>query len=233
MNNDCLAIKDLSLSGHTVRALNRAGICTVGQLKELSDMELLSLNGIGWRSLREIIRCVPDKIRERENEWENPKLTPEKMLHMSDISDVSIDEMCLSIRTYNILNRAGIRTVKQIRGYTDNELLHLRNFGAKCLEEINGFVPDRIKERSVEEKSSVTAEDIINMLESGMKMISVCIRYNKGIHGIEQILCDYCNDFPEGIDRLINVYEKQFEMTDSFYGLLKQEKRNLQQQTSQ
>ncbi len=47
-----------------------------------------------------------------------------------------IEDLGLSVRAYNSLKRAGIRTVEQVSKLTDDELCHIRNLGRKCIEEI-------------------------------------------------------------------------------------------------
>ena len=47
-----------------------------------------------------------------------------------------IEELDLSVRSFNCLKRAGINTVDQLCGYSGNELLCIRNFGTRNIEEI-------------------------------------------------------------------------------------------------
>jgi len=51
-------------------------------------------------------------------------------------SYTGIDEIGLSIRTYNCLKRAGIDTLGELRNMTDEELKRVRNMGLKSFEEI-------------------------------------------------------------------------------------------------
>lgn len=50
--------------------------------------------------------------------------------------DLNIDEMELSVRSYNCLKRAAINTVQELCAYTPEELQKVRNLGKKSLEEI-------------------------------------------------------------------------------------------------
>jgi len=50
--------------------------------------------------------------------------------------NLPIDELDLSMRTYNCLRRSGITTVGQVLERTEEELLSLRNFGRKSYEEL-------------------------------------------------------------------------------------------------
>ena len=49
---------------------------------------------------------------------------------------IPIDEMGLSVRSYNCLIRAGIDTVEKLQEMRDDELLAIRNLSSKCLAEI-------------------------------------------------------------------------------------------------
>ncbi len=53
-----------------------------------------------------------------------------------DDTDRSIEVLSLSMRTTNALKRANITTIAQVLSLTDNDLLHLRNFGQKSLVEL-------------------------------------------------------------------------------------------------
>ena len=48
----------------------------------------------------------------------------------------SIDELELSVRSYNCLKRAGINTVEDLRAKTMDDLMKVRNMGRKSLDEI-------------------------------------------------------------------------------------------------
>jgi len=49
---------------------------------------------------------------------------------------VSIEDLDLSVRSYNCLRRAGINSLEDIIEKTEEEMLHIRNLGRKNLEEI-------------------------------------------------------------------------------------------------
>ena len=50
--------------------------------------------------------------------------------------DVTIDELELSVRSYNCLKRAGINTVKDLTSKTEDEMIKVRNLGRKSLDEV-------------------------------------------------------------------------------------------------
>lgn len=49
---------------------------------------------------------------------------------------MSIDELELSVRSYNCLKRAGINTVEELINKTPDEMMKVRNLGKKSLEEV-------------------------------------------------------------------------------------------------
>lgn len=50
--------------------------------------------------------------------------------------DVTIDEMELSVRSFNCLKRAGINTVHDLTSKTEDEMMKVRNLGRKSLDEV-------------------------------------------------------------------------------------------------
>lgn len=48
-----------------------------------------------------------------------------------------IEDLDPSVPTYNCLKRAGIRTVGELCKYTENDLLNIRNFGTRNVEEVH------------------------------------------------------------------------------------------------
>jgi DNA-directed RNA polymerase subunit alpha len=52
------------------------------------------------------------------------------------ILDMTIEELDLSVRSYNCLKRAGINTVEELIQRTEEEMMKVRNLGKKSLEEV-------------------------------------------------------------------------------------------------
>lgn len=50
--------------------------------------------------------------------------------------DKQIEGLDLSVRSYNCLKRAGIHSVRQLVEFSENDLLNIRNFGVKSIEEV-------------------------------------------------------------------------------------------------
>ena len=49
---------------------------------------------------------------------------------------MNIDELELSVRSYNCLKRAGINTVEELCNKTADDMMKVRNLGKKSLEEV-------------------------------------------------------------------------------------------------
>ena len=52
------------------------------------------------------------------------------------VLEMSIDELELSVRSYNCLKRAGINTVEELANKTSEDMMKVRNLGRKSLEEV-------------------------------------------------------------------------------------------------
>ena len=71
---------------------------------------------------------------------ENAK-TAEVMVEKEDdekgkVLEMSIDELELSVRSFNCLKRAGINTVQELANKTPDDMMKVRNLGRKSLEEV-------------------------------------------------------------------------------------------------
>lgn len=53
------------------------------------------------------------------------------------ILEMTIEELDLSVRSYNCLKRAGINTVEELIRKTEEDMMKVRNLGRKSLEEVN------------------------------------------------------------------------------------------------
>ena len=52
------------------------------------------------------------------------------------VLEMTIDELELSVRSYNCLKRAGINTVEELCSKTSDDMMKVRNLGRKSLEEV-------------------------------------------------------------------------------------------------
>jgi DNA-directed RNA polymerase subunit alpha len=88
---------------------------------------------LGARILNEHLNLfvdLSDNARSAEIMIEKDEGRKEKVL------ELSIEELDLSVRSYNCLKRAGINTVEDLAGKTEEDMMKVRNLGRKSLEEV-------------------------------------------------------------------------------------------------
>jgi DNA-directed RNA polymerase subunit alpha len=56
--------------------------------------------------------------------------------HRDKVLEMTIEELDLSVRSFNCLKRAGINTVEDLVGKTEEDMMKVRNLGRKSLEEV-------------------------------------------------------------------------------------------------
>ncbi len=52
------------------------------------------------------------------------------------VNTMMIEDLDLSVRSYNCLKRAGIQTVDELTQKTEDEMMHVKNLGKKSLKEV-------------------------------------------------------------------------------------------------
>ena len=52
------------------------------------------------------------------------------------VLEMTIEELDMSVRSFNCLKRAGIDTVEDLISRTEDEMIRVRNLGKKSLEEV-------------------------------------------------------------------------------------------------
>ena len=69
----------------------------------------------------------------------------QQRLESKDATNIRIDDLfdLLSVRTRNCLGRAGIITLGELIQYERKDLMYIRNFGVKCLSEIEEILSDK------------------------------------------------------------------------------------------
>lgn len=79
---------------------------------------------------------LTDEAMNAEIMVEKEETQKEKMLEMA------IEELDLSVRSYNCLKRAGINTVQELTDKSEPEMIKVRNLGRKSLEEVKAKLAD-------------------------------------------------------------------------------------------
>ena len=79
---------------------------------------------------------LTDEAKNAEIMIEKEETHKEKMLEMT------IEDLDLSVRSYNCLKRAGINTVQELTDKTEADMMKVRNLGRKSLEEVKSKLAD-------------------------------------------------------------------------------------------
>ncbi len=99
---------------------------------------------------------------------------------------VTLEELDLSVRSYNSLTRAGIDTIEKLNALSDTELLHIRNIGRKQLAEIREKlsmydIPVRLDEENYQEKLDKLVG--LENVKEQVRKISAFAKMKKDIEG--------------------------------------------------
>ena len=73
---------------------------------------------------------LTEEVNDMDIMVEKPEGKKEKVLEMT------VEELDLSVRSFNCLKRAGINTVSELTAKTEDEMIKVRNLGKKSLEEV-------------------------------------------------------------------------------------------------
>ena len=79
---------------------------------------------------------LTDEAKNAEIMVEKEETHKEKMLEMT------IEELDLSVRSYNCLKRAGINTVQELTNKSEADMMKVRNLGRKSLDEVKSKLAD-------------------------------------------------------------------------------------------
>ena len=96
----------------------------------LAPYEALSLAAKVMTSHLELFIDLSETIKNTQVMIEKEENKKEKVLEMS------IEDLELSVRSFNCLKRAGISTVEDITNMTESEMMKVRNLGKKSLDEV-------------------------------------------------------------------------------------------------
>lgn len=69
-------------------------------------------------------------------EFGTVEVCPSESSYLKQTLNTTIEEMDLSVRSFNCLRRAGIQTLEDLTKHTENEMYKVRNLGKKSLREI-------------------------------------------------------------------------------------------------
>ncbi len=109
-------------------------------LEVWTDSSLSPIEAIGYGAKTLIHHLNP--LITFEEEPEEEIVEPEEETGINEHLFRSVDELELSVRSYNCLKNANIQTIGELVQKTDAEMLKTRNFGKKSLNEIKSILAE-------------------------------------------------------------------------------------------
>jgi len=142
-------ISDFELSVRSRNCLKKMKIQTLGDLLNITEVELLSYKNFGETSLKEVKSILEPKGLRLGMSLEEKQFTSIDTSEGTIITDQDqglmnkpIDDLQLSVRARKCLLKLNIRVLGELAGRTDAELLGCKNFGVTSLNEIKKSLGD-------------------------------------------------------------------------------------------
>ncbi len=145
-DNDPIGIIHVdSLFSPVKRCAKLVEACRVGQHTDY-DRLVLEIETNGAVSPRDAVVSAANIINQHMAAFmtlaEEPEAEEEISIFAPEVTsdnaelDKQIEDLDLSVRSYNCLKRASIHSVRQLVEFSENDLLNIRNFGVKSIEEV-------------------------------------------------------------------------------------------------
>jgi len=136
-------ISDFELSVRSRNCFRKMNINTLGDLMNITEVELLSYKNFGETSLREIKFILESKglylgMALKEKQLSSAEIAERSLAEDEDTELLNrpLDDIRLSVRARKCLRKLNIHTLSDLIQRTDAELLGVKNFGITSLNEI-------------------------------------------------------------------------------------------------
>lgn len=124
----------------------------IRKLRHPSRLNLIKRGVRGWvadareqgrqETISEELRLVIDSVLKIADALKID-LNAAAKIEMENLAGIAIEDLCLSVRSYNVLHRAGYNTLEDVSKLSFDELLQLRNMGRKSAMEILKALEER------------------------------------------------------------------------------------------
>ena len=164
------SIEQLHLSVRASNVLYRMGIDTVEELVKTPLEAIAEQRNIGVKTLGEI-QAIVESLSKSEEFDEHSSTLEEVVVNngysdeqLAEMSRHSINEIDLSVRSYNALNRAGYTTLDKVATLTESDYAWIRGLGKQSVDEIKSLISNWVFEylgvsSSLEVNQKVVIED--------------------------------------------------------------------------
>jgi len=137
-------ISDFELSVRSRNCLKKMKIHTLGDLLNITEVELLSYKNFGETSLREIKSILEPKglilgMALEVEQLPSVEISEGTVAIDEDegLRNKPVDDLQLSVRARKCLQKLNLRSIGELTHKTEAELLGVKNFGVTSLNEIN------------------------------------------------------------------------------------------------
>ena len=142
-------ISDFELSVRSRNCLKKMKIDTIGDLLNISEVELLSYKNFGETSLSEIKAILEPKglylgmaLEEKDISAGETINDVDVMSQEEGLGHKSAEDLQLSVRSRKCLQKLNLRTIGDLTSRTEAELLGCKNFGVTSLNEVKKALTD-------------------------------------------------------------------------------------------
>ena len=136
---DNIPIEELGLPIGLYNKMKHSGYNFVSKLADMTEEQLLEIRGLGKQTASKILKRIKELGFEK-SQSSNAQLTKTTVQFRNTegllCDDVLIEDMDLSVRSYNVLRQAGYIFASQLIGITMEKLLEIKNLGRSSAHEI-------------------------------------------------------------------------------------------------
>ena len=136
-------ISDFELSVRSRNCLRKMHIDTLGDLLNITEIELLSYKNFGETSLMEVKAILTPKglrlgmaLEEKQFPAEEASEQDATATQDEELMNKPIEDLQLSVRARKCLQKLNVHTISDLTHKTEAELLGVKNFGVTSLNEI-------------------------------------------------------------------------------------------------
>ena len=124
-----------------------------GETKEKINLNIYTNGSISpEHSLKKSTAILSSVFSTLTNKGISKNEAVEEESEKETVTEVLIEEIPISVRAYNCLKRAQINTISDLANYSREELLEIKNFGKKSVDEVMCALEKRFKIKLNEEK---------------------------------------------------------------------------------
>lgn len=143
-----LPLENFNLSNRTLNFLKRNNIKNINDILNYGAENFLYLRNFGQKSYKEVLNLLSGhcKLQKKDKKINSDEIRDSLS---NEVLNLNIKDLLsagyISVRTFNCLNRKNLTTIEKILKFGIENLINIRDFGEKCLAEIEGLFKEENK----------------------------------------------------------------------------------------